>query len=77
MSRQTAIYNSGDIMVVFSYIPEECDYGVRGSPVWYEPTDISVEELYILDVPTDINTLGEDLRENIYLLIDSADFTEE
>lgn len=31
------------VAVTLSAVPERCDYGVSGSPVWYEPKDVQVE----------------------------------
>jgi len=40
----------GDIVVWFTADMEKTDYGVPGSPVWYEPVNIELDFVEILGV---------------------------
>jgi hypothetical protein len=57
-----------DISATFSATMVKDDYGVPGSPTWWSPEDITLEEVTILDVTfsgKQIDTLPEKLVEHI------------
>jgi hypothetical protein len=41
----TATYNGEELNVTFVAESERCDYGVEGSPVWYEVNPDTIEIL--------------------------------
>lgn len=60
----TAIYESDDLWVTFVCQMERADYGVMGSPSWWEPVHetAEIDELEILGVSVDPAALPKDLR---------------
>ena len=44
---------------------ERCDYGVRGSPVWYEASNAELHGLEIEGLEVSIDSLPKDVRELI------------
>lgn len=50
-------YDNGDFLIEFAATTSKNDYGVRGSPVWDEIEDISVEMFAINDVEIDLRDL--------------------
>ena len=71
-----AIYNGAEMTVWFQAQSERCDYGVRGSPVWYEidPATVEVTDLEILGVHVDFEKLPGDLQEAIRALSDECEW---
>ena len=72
----TATYSDENMTVQFTARMARNDYGVPGSPVWYEPEDIEIDALEILGVPVDPKTLPDALVCNIIDLADYATFEE-
>ena len=64
------VTHEGTITVTFT--TEGCmdDYGVPNSPTWWTPTDISVDELYILDEEQDFKKLSPKVQDAILSLAD-------
>ena len=75
----TATYESDDLRVTFVCQMERADYGVRGSPSWWEPVQdtAEIDELEILGVSVDPQALPKDLRDAIYGLTDGLDWESE
>lgn len=71
-----ATYTGDDIRVTFRTRMERSDYGVPGSPTWWEPvTDqAEIEDLEILGVAVDPKALPRDLVVAIYDLADGLDW---
>ena len=68
MTKVQATVNYDDIQAVFSATLVKDDYGVPGSPTWWSPEDIELEEVTILDVTfsgKQIDRLPEKLVEHI------------
>lgn len=76
MRVQTTV-NYDDIQAVFSATLVKNDYGVLGSPVWWEPEDIELEEVTILEVTfsgkREIGALPYKLVEALYEMVDNMD----
>lgn len=70
----TANWYGNEVEVDFEADMERNDYGVPGSPVWYEPLDIEIVNLTILGVDVDINKLPSDLQNEIYKLGDEVEW---
>ena len=68
---RTVTHEGEDITVTFS--SEGCteDYGVPNSPVWWTPTSISVDSLYILDEAQDFEVLSPKVQDAILSLTDN------
>ena len=66
--RNIATLNLEEISITYSGVPEECDYGVQGSPVWVEIGDIEVEEVSILGVNVPVTSLPIKLTSQLYEL---------
>lgn len=66
MARQTVTVNI-DVTVELESNMVRSDYGVRGSPVWYEAEDIDFAYLTIdfENVTVKLSELPKELRENI------------
>ena len=72
--RNIATLNLEEISITYSGVPEECDYGVQGSPVWVEIGDIKVEEVSILGVNVPFNQLPDELKSKILNLSSEVEF---
>jgi len=59
------VYRGEELYIAFSANMELCDYGVPGSPVWWEPVDIQAESVEILGIPVPIDSLPDDLQNAI------------
>lgn len=69
-----ATYYDENFSVTFDAGMERCDYGVKGSPVWTEPTDITIASFEFLGFDMPI----EHIPDNVYdALIEYADECEE
>lgn len=81
MTRVQTTVTYDDIQAVFSAILVRDDYGVPGSPVWWTPEDITLEEVSILDVTfsgkKELDTLPGKLIEAIYEMITDRTDAEE
>ena len=65
-----ATYKDENFSVTFDARMEECDYGVDRSPVWHEPTDITIASFEFLGFDMPI----EHIPDNVYdALIEYAD----
>ena len=75
----TARYDSGDIIAHFIADGEVTDYGVPGSPRFYEVDESTVEVtlLCILGVDVDFDDLSDALRDAILGLADNWEWAEE
>lgn len=73
MTRAITIYSTEDIDVTFSADLVRSDYGVPGSPVWYEPENIEIEEIVIMGVAVKEKYLPVDLTYKILELADEID----
>jgi hypothetical protein len=60
-----ATYKGEEVEVVFSGYGYKVDYGVPGSPVWYEVEDPEVESVSILGVDVMFKELPKVLQETI------------
>lgn len=71
--RVQATVDYDDVQAVFSATLVKDDYGVPGSPVWWSPEDITLEEVTILDVTfsgkKELDTLPDKLVEALYEMI--------
>jgi len=67
-------YESDHITVQFSARAERNDYGVPGSPVWYEPVDIEIESAEVLGVPVDLKTWPAELVAALHALADECEW---
>lgn len=63
-----ATYDSDHITVQFSARAERNDYGVPGSPVWYEPVDIEIESAEVLGVAVDLKAWPAELVAALHAL---------
>jgi len=72
----TAKYESDDLRVSFVCQMEHADYGVKGSPSWWEPVPetAEIDELEILGVSVDPAALPTDLRLAIESLSNDLDW---
>jgi hypothetical protein len=72
----TAKYESDDLRVTFVCQMEHADYGVKGSPSWWEPVPetAEIDELEILGVSVDPAALPKDLRLEIESLSNDLDW---
>lgn len=72
----TATYESDDLKVSFVCAMERVDYGVRGSPSWWEPVleRAEIDELEILGVTVDPAALPKELRRAIEGLADGLEW---
>ena len=59
------------ICVTFESEGQMTDYGVQRSPVWWEPTEIEVQSLYILGEQQDFDTLSAKVQSVILSLADN------
>ena len=77
MTKAQATVNYDDIQAVFSATLVRDHYGVPGSPVWFTPEDITLEEVTILDVTfsgkKELDTLPNKLVEALYEMVDNMD----
>jgi len=77
MRAQTTV-NYDDVQAVFSATLVKDDYGVPGSPTWWSPEDIELEEATILDVTfsgkKEVDTLPDKLVEALYEMADKAEW---
>jgi hypothetical protein len=67
---KTVTYEGEEITATFSSVGEMVDFGVPRSPVWWEPTDIEVESLFILDQEQDFDKLSAEVQDAILSLVD-------
>jgi hypothetical protein len=69
-------FRSDMIEVDFRVEMERADYGVPGSPVWWEPIwdTLEVDTLSVLGVDVAIESLPKELREAILELADEVEW---
>jgi hypothetical protein len=69
-------FRSEMIDVDFSVEMEQQDYGVPGSPVWWEPIwdSLEVDTLTVLGVDVAIDSLPQELRQAILDLADEVEW---
>lgn len=70
----TAVYSGSELLVTFNADMQRNDYGVPGSPVWYEPEDVKIESAEILGVEFTSEELPEKLRDVLMELSSEVDF---
>jgi hypothetical protein len=72
-------FRSEMIEVDFRVEMERADYGVPGSPVWWEPIwdTLEVDTLSVLGVDVAIESLPKELREAILELADEVEWETE
>lgn len=73
----TARYSSGDVGVWYSANMERNDYGVPGSPIWYEPQDIEVTMIEILGVEVAFEALPKELQSEVLAMAAECDWEPE
>ena len=73
---KTVTYEGEEIRVTFSTEGSINDYGIEHSPVWWEPTEIEVHSLYILNEPQNFETLSAKVQQSILSLADEFDSSE-
>lgn len=75
----TGTYESDDLCVGFVADGIPYDYGVSGSPTWYEPDTNTIEIVSCTIVGTKVNVgeLPKNLQESLLKLSDWVDFSEE
>jgi hypothetical protein len=69
-----ATYDSDHITVHFTARAERNDYGVPGSPVWYEPADIQIDSAEVLGVAVDLKTWPAELVAALHALADECEW---
>jgi len=67
---KTVTHEGEEITVTFSSVGEMTDLGVPRSPVWWTPTDVEVESLFILDQEQDFDKLSAEVQNAILSLVD-------
>ena len=72
----TGVYRSNEVDVEFRVKMERSDYGVPGSPVWYEPVweTLEVLSLVLLGVDVDVESLPPALRRAVYDLAEEVEW---
>ena len=72
----TATYSGEELSVTFVAQTERSDYGVEGSPVWYEAKPDTIEILHfdILGIDVDPRVLPQELQAAIYALSNEVEF---
>ncbi len=70
----TAKYDGDEVYVWFSCDMEKSDYGVPGSPVWFEPQNIKIDEIEILGVGVKAKDLPSDLVNALHALSEEVEF---
>lgn len=68
MSRASYCYDGEEIIASFAATIVSADYGVPGSPVFYELEDVELGDLVILGVTVAIETLPKELQLEIHAL---------
>lgn len=72
-----ATYNSGDVAVEYVATMERSDYGVPGSPVWFEPQDVEVVSVEILGIEVAFEALSKELQSEILAMAEECDWEPE
>jgi len=72
----TATYSSDDMTVIFTAETERSDYGVPGSPIFYEinPDSVQIHSLEILGVEVKLSELPAALQSAILSLYSEVDW---
>ena len=70
----SATYLGEDLEVQFSAQTEPSDYGVKGSPVWDEITDVTIEAVKICGVEFALRDLPMPLRNALHDLSEGLEF---
>lgn len=69
-----AIWSGEEVEVTFSAIPQQEDYGVEGSPTWFVPEDVTVEDVKIFGNTVELKTLPQDLQHHINSLAEDVEW---
>lgn len=75
--RGVASYSSGDVSVWYAANMERNDYGVSGSPVWYEPQDVEVISIEVLGVEVAFESLPKELQDEVLAMAEECDWETE
>lgn len=70
----SAKYSGEEVYVWFSCDMVRSDYGVPGSPVWFEPENIEIDEIEILGVDVKAKDLPSDLVNALHALSEEVEF---
>jgi len=71
-----ATYYGEDFDVTFTANTERSDYGVPGSPVWYEIVDVGIDRVAFLGVDVDPKTLPDKLYDNLLECADELELND-
>jgi hypothetical protein len=77
MPQGQAVYRGKDVTVWYSASMTRNDYGVPGSPVWWEPDDVEVVSVEILGIEVAFEELPKDLQNEILAMADECDWEAE
>lgn len=71
-----AKYDSSDLIIQFSAELEKSDYGVPGSPIFWEvnPDSVEILTIEILGKEYKLEDLPESLQTSLYELADEVEF---
>lgn len=68
MAHSFASYEGDELIVMFKSTWSKTDFGVRGSPTWYEMDGVEIEELHILGTEVNPSTLSSETLSAIHAL---------
>lgn len=76
MKTVTGTFHGEEIEATFTAQMERNDYGVPGSPTWWEldPGSIALQELTLLGVPVELKALPEAAQAAVLALSDEVEF---
>lgn len=72
-----ATYTSGDLTINFRADGEKNDYGVPGSPVWWDvnPDSIVIDSIEIMGHTVPLKSLPTELQKDLYECSGEVEFT--
>lgn len=72
-----ATFTSGDLTINFRADGEKSDYGVPGSPVWWDvdPDSIVIDSIEILGHSVPLKSFPPELQKDLYECHSEAEFT--
>lgn len=73
---QIRIWSGEELTVVFQADFELTDYGVAGSPKWWEMTDLRILSVHLLDVELPITSLTPEMKTTIEALSDEIEWAD-
>lgn len=77
MAKGQAVYRGKDVSVWYTANMTSSDYGVPGSPVWWEPDDVEVVSVEVLGIEVVFEELPQDLQNEILAMADECDWESE